>query len=51
MLELKIITLQMFVTLLSTSVDLTTRATRSQNVFREGKRVNGKAAVSSYQYK
>jgi len=43
-LALKIITPQMFVTLLSTSVDLTTNATLSQNVFREGKSANGKAA-------
>jgi len=47
MLELKIITPQMFVTLLSTSADLITSVTRSQNVLREGKSVNGKAAVSS----
>jgi hypothetical protein len=45
MLELKIITPQIFVTLLSTSVELIFNVTRSQNVFREGKSANGKAAV------
>lgn len=45
MVELKIMTPQMFVTLLSTSVDLNANVTPSQNVLREGKGVNGKAAV------
>jgi hypothetical protein len=43
MLELKIITPPKFETLLSTSVDLIANFTRSANLFREGKSVNGKA--------
>jgi len=43
MLKLKIITPQMSVTLLSTSVDLIANLTRSTNLFRQGKSVNGKA--------
>jgi hypothetical protein len=38
MLELKVITPQIFVTLLPTSVDLIANVTRSQNAFREGKK-------------
>jgi uncharacterized protein with FMN-binding domain len=45
LLELKLITPQMFVTLQSTSVDLIANVTHSQNVFREGKKREDKAAV------